>query len=61
MVEIQSEPLHPDPINSVLLLFGIIASYLMVFIVMMLVIRMMVNCVFNHLLRRPHNILVIVE
>ena len=60
MVELQSDPLHPDKDSYVIILAGVIMAYFVGFITMMLIIRMMMNCVFNHLLRRPHNLMNVV-
>jgi len=64
MVELQSQPLHPDKDSYLIIMSGVIMAYFIGLITMMLVIRMMLNCVFNHLLRRPNhlmNVVVIVE
>lgn len=64
MVELPAEPLSHTPTNSALMLFGLIASYMLALIAMMIVIRMMANCMFNQLMRRHHNwmnVVIIVE
>lgn len=65
MVELPPEPLSHDPTDSSFMLgiaaYMIYMLYMLAFIAMMLVIIMIVNCVFNHLTRRPQNILVIVQ
>ena len=60
MVELQSQPLHSDKDSYVIIMAGVIMTYFIGFITMMLFIRMMLNCVFNHLLRRPHNLMNVV-
>ena len=64
MVELQSQPLHSEKDSYFIIMSGIIITYFVGLITMMFVIRMMINCVFNHLFRRPNhlmNVVVIVE
>ena len=43
-----------------LVLFGMIASYLLLFVSMIIMLRIMVNCLFNHYLHCPPNLIEIV-
>ena len=60
MVELQSEPLHREKDSYLLIMSGVIITYFVGLITMLLIIRMMINCVFNHLFRRPQNVMNVV-